>query len=314
MDWKIQTPVAFIIFNRPETTRRVLAELRRVRPPMLLVIADGPRSNRSGEADRCALARAVVDEVDWPCEVLRNFSSHNLGCRNRVASGLDWVFDQVPEAIILEDDCVPEPTFFRFCEELLVRYRDDERIGHIGGASFQFGRRRTPDSYYFSRYAHVWGWATWRRAWAHYQRDAGGWPEFEKGNWLEGLLPTQAARRFWRRKFEAVYRGRIDTWDFQWVLACWRQGMLSVVPEVNLVKNVGFGADATHTRRDSVLSRMGTEPLSFPLRHPGVMQPHAGADSYTSQTILTPSIPRRAWQLLCSVAAKPSGPSLFTTP
>lgn len=302
MEWTLQTPVAFIIFNRPETTRRVLAELRRARPPKLLVVADGPRRNRPGEEERCALTRAVVDGVDWPCEVQRNFAPENLGCRDRVASGLDWVFQQVPEAIILEDDCVPEPTFFRFCEELLVRYRGDERIGHIGGTNLQFGRKRTPESYYFSRYTHVWGWASWRRAWAHYQRDAGGWPEFDRGGWLEGLLPTAAQRRYWRRKFEAVYRGRVDTWDFQWTLACWRQGMLSVVPEVNLVRNVGFGADATHTLRRSALSELATTPLSFPLRHPAVVQPHAGADRTTSRFFREPSLPRRAYQLLRSLS------------
>src|SRR6185369_14461868 len=169
-DWALTTPVAFIIFNRPDTTEKVFAEIARARPPKLLVIADGPRAGRAGEADRCAATRAIIDRVDWDCKVLTNYSDVNLGCKNRVASGIDWVFEQVPEAIILEDDCLPDPTFFRFCEELLIRYREDERISQICGANFQFGRKRSNDSYYFSRYNHIWGWASWRRAWQHYDR------------------------------------------------------------------------------------------------------------------------------------------------
>src|SRR5512139_3287315 len=174
-DWQLKTPVAFIIFNRPDTAERVFAEIAKARPPKLLVVADGPRANRSGEAEKCAATRAIIDRVDWDCEVLTNFSDTNLGCKNRVSSGIDWVFEQVPEAIILEDDCLPHPTFFRFCEELLERYRDDERIGMISGDNFQLGQKRTDASYYFSRYNHIWGWASWRRAWRHYDREASAW-------------------------------------------------------------------------------------------------------------------------------------------
>src|SRR6267142_406558 len=139
-EWQLKTPITFIIFNRPDTTARVFAEIARAKPPKLLIVADGPRVDRMGEAERCAQTRAVVERIDWNCEVLTNYSSVNLGCRNRVASGIDWVFEQVEESIILEDDCVPHPTFFRFCEELLERYRDDERVSQIGGANFQLGR------------------------------------------------------------------------------------------------------------------------------------------------------------------------------
>ena len=142
----MKTPVAFLIFNRPETTARVLEEIARARPPKLLVVADGPRADRPGEADLCRAARAVLSRVDWPCEVLTNFSETNLGCRRRVSSGLDWVFEEVEEAIVLEDDCLPHPSFFPFCEELLERYRADERVMAVSGDNFQQGRRRTPYS------------------------------------------------------------------------------------------------------------------------------------------------------------------------
>ena len=168
LNFQLSTPVAFIIFNRPDTTARVFAEIAKARPPKLLVVGDGPRANRDGEADRVAEARAIIKNVDWPCEVLTNFSTPNLGCKKRVSSGIDWIFEQVEEAIILEDDCLPDPSFFQFCEEMLARYRHDDRIAMISGDNFLFGQVPVPESYYFSRYCHIWGWASWRRAWKDY--------------------------------------------------------------------------------------------------------------------------------------------------
>lgn len=174
-NWQLQTPVVFFIFDRPDTTARVFAEIARGKPPKLLLVADGPRPDHPGEAEKCAAARAVVEQVDWPCEALTDYAETNLGCRRRVSSGLDWVFATVEEAIILEDNCLPHPTFFRFCEELLERYRDDERVMRISGGNHKFGRKIGTDSYYFTRYAHVWGWASWRRAWRYYDVNMKSW-------------------------------------------------------------------------------------------------------------------------------------------
>lgn len=292
---RLETPVAFIIFNRPETTRRVFAEIAKARPRKLLVIGDGPRSSRAGEEEKVAQTRAVIEQVDWDCDVLTHYSDVNLGCRNRVSSGIDWIFEQVPEAITLEDDCLPHPTFFRFCEELLVRYRDDERISQIGGTNFQFGRNRPQTSYYFSRYSHIWGWASWRRAWKHYDRDVRFWPEMRDEHWLDALLKNPGERRFWMRMFDAVHGGQIDTWDFQWMLACWSQGMMSVIPAVNLISNIGFGADATHTKGANTYAAMEFEQMNFPLRHPRVVLPAMKADAYTAQGMF--SDPMRRWVL-----------------
>lgn len=279
---QLRTPVAFIIFNRPDTTARVFAEIAEARPRKLLVIADGPRPHKSGEAERCAATRAIIDRVDWDCEVLRNFSDTNLGCRNRVASGIDWVFEEVPEAIILEDDCLPDPTFFRFCEEMLDRYRDDERIAMISGDNFLFGGLDVGASYYFSRYCHIWGWASWRRAWKFYDRSVLNWPQFRDDGWLDELVPDAAERRYWVSAFDGVYTGRIDTWDYQWALSAWIQGMLSIMPARNLISNIGFGEGATHTTRGSIYADMPRHPLSFPLVHPAIIMRHPEADRRTA--------------------------------
>ena len=186
--FQLNTPVAFIVFNRPGTAKRIFAEIAKAKPPKLLVIADGPRGTLLGEAQKCMATRDVINRVNWPCEVLTNFSEVNLGCKKRVSSGIDWVFEHVEEAIILEDDCLPHPTFFRFCQEMLERYRNDDRIGMISGDNFQFGRPVGQDSYYFSKYVHVWGWASWRDRWRNsYDVHMGLWPQVRDQKRLDDL-------------------------------------------------------------------------------------------------------------------------------
>lgn len=280
-EFQLTTPVAFIIFNRPDTTRRVFAEIARARPPKLLVIADGPRTNRLGEAERCAQTRAVIDGVDWDCEVLINFSDVNLGCKRRVSSGIDWVFEQVEEAIILEDDCLPDPTFFRFCQELLERYRHDQRIGLISGDNFQFGNRRNDDSYYFSKYVHIWGWASWRDRWANsYDVTMARWPHIRDEARLVDMVGDAREASYWRNIFERVYRGEIDTWDYQWVFTNWVEGRMTILPSVNMVSNIGFDANATHNKA-SDLANLAVFPVSFPLKHPVDVIKNIEADRFT---------------------------------
>jgi hypothetical protein len=235
---------------------------------LLLVVADGPRPDRPDERVLCDRARAVVEHIDWECEVRKHYSESNLGCRRRVSSGLDWIFGEVEQAIILEDDCLPDPSFFLFCEELLERYRDDERVGHINGTNFQFGRQRTEYSYYFSRYNQVWGWASWRRAWKGYDVDIRLWPEIRSGRWLRDMLGDRRFVPFWRYVLDMVYRHEMDTWDYQWFFHCWTQSRLGIVPNVNLVSNLGFGANSTNTRGRSKFGNMQREEIPFPLEHP----------------------------------------------
>ena len=274
-------PVVLLVFNRPEITARTFAAIRAARPATLLVVADGPRPDRPGEAALCAATRAVVAEPDWPCRVLRDYSETNLGCGRRVASGLDWAFERVDQAIVLEDDCRPDASFFPYCAELLERYRDDPRVMMISGDNFQDGRLRGPASYYFSRYPHVWGWASWRRAWRRYDFTMAGWPELAKtGEWLGRHTADPLMAAYWRRCFTAAASGRVDTWDYQWLFACWAHDGLAVAPNRNLVENIGFGADATHTTGDGRRLALPAAAMDFPLRHPAEMAPCAAADTY----------------------------------
>lgn len=301
-DFKLNTPVVFIIFNRTDTTERVFAEIARAKPSMLLVVADGPRKDVLGEAEKCAAARAVIERVDWDCEVLTNYSDVNLGCKIRVSSGLDWVFEKVEEAIILEDDCLPHPTFFRFCQELLERYRDDERIMKIAGSNFQFGRRRTEYSYYYSRYAIGWGWATWRRVWNLFDLDMKLWPEIRDGRWLFDVIGDLKAKSYENRirSFELVFQNKVDTWDYQFGFSCFIQSGLIIVPNVNLISNIGFGEFASHTKNtNDKYADMKTDEMDFSLKHPPFMMRDSIADDfYQKDRFKKKALPIRALRKL----------------
>lgn len=292
-DWRLKKPVAFLVFNRPDTTARVFEAIRRAAPPMLLVVADGPRPGKPGEAGQCADVRRIIENVDWPCEVLQNVSEINLGCKKRISGGLDWVFSMVEEAIILEDDCLPHPAFFRFCGELLDRYRDDERIAMISGDNFQFGGRRTGYSYYFSIVPHVWGWASWRRAWNLYDVTMSSWPEIRDGGWLRDTFNDEPTAKYWSKVFERTYRGEIDTWDHQLTYSMCTQRSLAILPSGNLVSNIGFGGSATHTRTVNFMADLPAEPMGFPLMHPPFVIQDTLADRFTHEVIYAPGLLRK---------------------
>lgn len=264
-------PVIFIIFNRPDTTRQVFEKIRAAKPRTLLVIADGARPDRAGEAEKCAATRAIIDEVDWDCQVQKNFSEINLGCRLRISSGITWAFERVEKAIILEDDCLPSDSFFPYCADLLDRYESDERVMMVSGNNRLFGQADTSDSYYFSRYPHYWGWATWRRAWAKYDVQMTHWPEIRDRRLFDQYLPNAVARYYWESTFQHVYHGDINTWAYQWVYSIWANSGFCAVPARNLVRNIGFHSEATNTTRHSVyssLASLGAEDLDLPLTHP----------------------------------------------
>jgi hypothetical protein len=240
-------PVALIIFNRPDLTDRVFEAIRQARPRQLFVVADGPR--HTGESRLCEQTRDIVGKVDWKCEVKTDYAQTNFGCGRRPATGIDWVFSQVEEAVILEDDCVPAPSFFDYCQQLLAHYRDDKRVMHISGNNYLVGGPRAPYSYYFSKYTFSCGWATWRRAWKHYDYALTTWPAFKSDGRLNAICPDPIEAEYWENKLDAIHRRRRDdAWDYQWNYAVWSQNGLSILPQVNLISNLGFRPDATHTR------------------------------------------------------------------
>lgn len=295
--WPLRTPVVFLVFNRPALTREVFARIAAARPPKLLVVADGPRAGRAGEAALCEEVRQIATAVTWPCELLTEIAPENLGCRRRVVSGLDWAFAQVEEAIILEDDIVPDLSFFRFCEEMLERYRGDRRVSMITGFNHSADRARSPYSYFFSEMTHIWGWATWREAWAHYDEHLATWPAVRDSGLLHEFFPERSAQRYWHSIFDSMHRGDgPNTWDYQWMYANFCRRALTITPQVNLVRNTGFGAGATHSINPNGAPRVQTGELAFPLRHPPVMIASRSLDAIDQQLSgwHTPALPKRA--------------------
>jgi hypothetical protein len=284
-----RSPVLFLVFNRPDTTRLVFEAIRAARPPRLYVAADGPRSDRPGDAERCGEVRRIATAVDWPCRLVTRFLDSNHGCRNAVSQAVTWFFDQEPEGIVLEDDCLPEPSFFGFCEELLERYRDDHRVMSISGDNFISSVWQPTESYYLSRYVHIWGWASWRRAWQHYDVSMASWNTFDHDDLLRLRFPgAPRAQRYWRRVLDRVSAGQIDTWDYQWVYAAWRQAGLSCMPRNNLVSNIGFGLDATFTKdTEGMHANLSREAIQLPLTHPRHVVGNVAADRWTTRHVFS---------------------------
>lgn len=274
----MQAPVAYIVFNRPRHTKLTFAALRRAKPAELFVIADGPRASRIEDADNCAAVREIVTNVDWDCVVHRLYSDVNLGCKERVSSGLTEVFRRVERAIILEDDCLPHEDFFQYCDSLLERYAHDTRVSVITGNNFQRGCKRGTASYYFSKYNHCWGWATWRRAWDLYEGLIPFWAEWKNSEEWKQKCSDSVERRYWSAIFDRVMAGEIDSWDYPWTASVWHAGGLTATPNVNLVSNIGFGVESTHTASaSSPLAEIPTEAMGE-ISHPTVVEQDRTAD------------------------------------
>lgn len=284
MENDLDTPVVFIIYNRPEQTKIVFDALRKVKPRKLFVVADGPRSQF--ESQKCEETRSILKTIDWGCEVFENFSDYNLGCGKRISSGLDWVFSKAEEAIILEDDCLPSPSFFYFCQTLLEKYHKNEGIMQISGNNFQPESNVGNYSYYFSKYPHIWGWATWKRAWDFYDFSMKSWPEFKKSRKINALSENIQEKIYWTAVFDRrYYRQQPDTWDYQWVYACWLQGGLSINPSRNLVSNIGAGKDASHTKKKHCsLLNIPTQDI-WQITHPPIIASDHKIDAYTARYV-----------------------------
>ena len=307
------SPVIFLVFNRPHHTRESLAAIRRVRPARLLVVADGPRAGVPGDAAACAEVRRILQEgIDWPTEVCFNFAEANMGLRPRVSSGLLWAFEQVEQAVILEDDCLVEPSFFRFCAEMLARYRDDERVGCINGCSLLPSGFHMDTSYCFTQWPNPGGWATWRRAWRLYDAPLRLFDRAQANGSFEAWFPHLRNRIFWERRLRRVYEERQSSWAYVWWLTCWSHSMLAINPSVNLVRNIGFGEGSTHTPDpNDWMAHLPVGELAFPLRHPECVASLPAVDDYFCNVRGKAGLKRtlaaqlRAW--FAAKQAKPSG-------
>jgi len=275
-----RVPILLIFWNRPVPLECLLDRLETLRPERLYLACDGPKAHDPEQQKLVQRCRDLVKQrLHWPVQVQRRYSNHNQGCRDGVAGAISWFFEHEPEGIVLEDDVHPEPSFFPYMQELLERYRHDQRVGSISSHHFHRQPKDDTGSYRFSIYTHCWGWGSWRRAWKLYDANLNSWPAFRDQGLLSGL-GDRSFQRYWSRILDATARGEIDTWDFAWTYSHWKEGLLSCVPDRCLVRNAGFGPDATHTQQESY-PLPEPEPMEFPLRHPRFLRPSTRHDQLT---------------------------------
>lgn len=281
----LKVPVLFLIFNRQDTTQLVFSEIRKARPAKLFVAADGPRKDHPTDRENCRKAREIVSQIDWDCAVFTLFREENLGCKKGVSSAIDWFFSQVEEGIIIEDDCVPDQSFFLFCQELLRRYRDDERIMMISGTNYLFDRVEMKESYYFSKYYAIWGWATWKRAWSLYDINMTRWPEYDSHKYLNQIYRDSRIVSYFRNMMQDTYDHKLDTWDIEWVYSCIFNSALSISPKYNLISNIGN--TGIHTIEPGPFHNMARKEIDvYALIHPSNVVPYYDLDTLSFNEIV----------------------------
>lgn len=265
------TPILLIIFNRPECAKRALLAIKKMLPTKLYIAADGPRPDNASDLEKCIETRKVTDLINWPCEVKTFFRDENLGCGKGPSFAISWLFENEESGIILEDDCIPDPTFFLFCRDLLAKYQDDSQVMHISGTNHNPSFVRNEDySYYFSKVGHSWGWASWRRAWNHFDYSMKNLDEILEKKYFNDLFPNYLVRKYFKRKFTQTFNNEIiGVWDYQWEFSRLINSGLSITPTKNLIRNIGFGEDATHTFSEvNTIADVVVEKMEFPLKHP----------------------------------------------
>lgn len=303
------TPVLVIIFNRPELTRKIFDQIRKVKPLFLFIAADGPRPDVPGDLEKCAATREISNEINWECELRTLFREDNRGCGHGPAEAITWFFDHVEEGIILEDDCLPDERFFPFCAELLERYRTNEHIAMISGTNLLGQWKPNRQSYLFSALGGTWGWASWRRAWSYFDYSAAAWKTAEGKRRVEETLGRKSFFRHFSNEFDFYFKEqRRDVWDFQWYFSRLYHGGYSIVPAVNLISNIGFDGDGTHTfGAKSPSSLKPTYALSFPLKHTPI-EVDQFYDWYLFERVISPakrSLWKKVFLKVVKVATKP---------
>ena len=277
-EYTTTSPILFLVFNRPETTFRVFHEIRAVKPSRLYIAADGPRADKPNDITSCTHTLSILSQIDWDCKVMTLIRTTNLGCKNAISSAIDWFFENEEEGIILEDDCLPARSFFYYCDTLLEKYRDDTRIRHIAGCNLHMGKKWGEASIYFANQTHVWGWATWKRVWNDYDKDLTLYNEDEISDKLENVFTDPFVVDDWKKIFKAVTTGEINTWDYQLAFINFFNHGLSINPNVNLISNIGFGSESTHTVEvNSPYSNIPLEEL-MEISYPKYILPEKKAD------------------------------------
>lgn len=275
------SPILFLVFNRPETTKLVFEEIKKVKPSKIYIAADGPRKDKLDDLEKCDLVKSIVSDIDWECEVEKLFRDENLGCKYAVSSAIDWYFANEEMGIILEDDCLPSVDFFRFCDEMLQYHKNDNRVRFITGSNFQNGNKIGEASYYFSKLSHVWGWATWRRVWKDYDVELERLKNEDTLTIFSNVFQNKIIANDWNVIFNELVLNKINTWDYQLAISNIFNNGLSIIPNANLISNIGIGFDATHTFSSNGFDNLEFSKLDSEIKHPIAYVVSNEADNFT---------------------------------
>jgi len=279
----LMPPIILFGFNRPIETQAVFAQIALVKPSKLYLVADGPRLGNPSDGVLCNQVRDIISNVTWGCQIFKLFFDTNQGCRQAILQGLNWVFENESRAIILEDDCVPDPSFFPFCQDLLDYYEDNHRIMSIGGYRYLPDEIQNLKSYCFSKYTQSWGWATWKRAWHLMDSDLKTWEHVSQSTWLETYLAKPQYITYWKYIFNQMRKG-LNSWDYAWAYSSWRHQGLTIHPKVNLISPIGFGGNATHnTDINHPAALRKSLAMPFPLNHPCKIDTHESVEDWIEE-------------------------------
>ena len=277
-------PILFLIFRRKDKALRVIESIAKVKPRKFYISQDGPR-NKSEMLEILETREAILSKIDWDCKIYKRYSKKHLGIRRNIVESINWVFETSNKVIVLEDDLLVNISFFLFCKKLLQKYENNDRVISISGNNFQFGKTKTRNSYYFSRYIHSWGWATWKRAWRLYDDEMKDWTKLKKKNYLKSYLSKPISAIYWNNIFNLTSEREIDSWAYCWTYTAFKNKKLTIIPSKNLISNMGYGGKATHTLFKIKSMGMRVETLNFPLKHPRKIKINSKADDITEKNV-----------------------------
>ena len=287
------TPIVLICFNRPLETEKVFSKIKSIKPKKLFLIMDGPKKNCSNDAINCIQVRNIITKIAWNCKVYKNFSKKNLGLKKRIVTGLNWVFNRTNSAIILEDDCLPSNDFFNYCEKLLIYYKKNNLVKFITGNNFQKSKLNIKADYYFSKYSHIWGWATWKNTWKLYCDNNKIWDKYLDSKDFRKICPNYLERRYWKSMFNEVKNGHLKSWSIYLLFSIWRSGGLTATPNINLVKNLGFNKRGTNTKTGKIEYNKKIQNIGKDLKHPKEIFHNFSADNYVFENIYNQSLKKK---------------------
>ena len=309
----MNTPILILLFNRPKETKILIDRLRDIKPSKIYINQDGPRNHLSKDKILCQNVKDVIDNIDWNCEIKRKFNETNLGCRSSVSSGLNWFFENEQFGIVLEDDCIPSKSFFVFCDQMLKKYEKNNSVYSISGSNFQKGNIIGDGDYYFSKYAHCWGWATWRRAWNCNDDSMEFWKELKNNDTWHDIHDDMLEKKYWKKIFEKVISKKLDSWAYVWLASIWNKKGLNIIPNKNLVLNIGFNENATTTVSSS---KIETKSLIFDefdqdIKDPSIFSVYKEADYFVFQNHFNGKYNFWPWRLIYLLKIFINSPKTF---